>query len=213
MAKLRFDDIEIVDPPLQELSKKPSFFKSGCLGGCGCLAILIVSAVVGWRLLLGSSPTSSTIIPKNFPSSIPLYDPDAIEHVTIIPGKYKGRREAFATTLPKIVMGPFTSKNSSSTSELFNSLWQKLTSPSTTLDEITVEWPSPTINSAFMSHYYKKELQQNGYEISDEISAQGIEQFSFVNKEGTQGTFSAEPLTVEAKTGTYVILEVKIPTN
>jgi hypothetical protein len=213
MAKLRFDDIEIVDPPLQELSKKPSLFKSGCLGGCGCLAILIVGTVVGWRLLLGSSPTTGTSIPKNFPSSIPLYDSDAIEHVTIIPGKYKGRRELLATTIPKIVMGPFTGSNASSTSELFDSLWQTLTSSSSTPDQINIEWPSPTVNSTFMSSYYKKELRQNDYEIIDEIATQGIEQFSFTNKEGIQGTFSAEPLTPEAKTGTYVILEVKIPTN
>lgn len=211
MTKIRFDDIEIVDPPLQELSKKPSFFKSGCLGGCGCLVTVIIVLIVAWRILLGTGPVQNASIPSNFPSSIPVYDRDAVEKVTVVSGKYKKRREALATTLPQIVMGSFSFDSSSSTAELVNQLWNTFTSPSNVPNEITLEWQSETIDVKFMSNFYKKELTQRNFTISNEDHAEGIEQFSFTNDaEGIQGLLLAEPLTSKGETGIYVTLKVLV---
>lgn len=209
--KMKFDDIEIVDPPLQELSKKPSLVKSSCLGGCGCLIVVIIGTLIGWRILLGSGPEKSSHIPTNFPESIPLYDRDAVERVTIVRGKYKERRELLATTLPQIILGPLHSDNTTSTSQSLATLWDKLTTPHPISDKITIEWQSQTVDAKFISDYYQKELRQRAYTISNEYHSSEREQFSFVGNDGIAGTLIAEPFTPQAKTGVYVTLEVLVP--
>lgn len=212
MAKIRFDDIEIVEPPLQELSKKPSFIKSGCLGGCGCFVLLIIITIAGWRLFLGPGPSTDARIPTNFPTSIPLYDREAVEQVTIISGKYKQRREKLATTIPQILMNPFESSTStSSTAELLNSLWQNFVSPPTAQDEITIEWQSRGIETKFITNYYQQELTQNGYTIVVDKTNTGMEKINFKNdNEGISGVMIAESLSSESGLGTYVTMTIFI---
>jgi hypothetical protein len=211
MAKIRFDDIEIVDPPLQELSKKPSFFKSSCLGGCGCLVVVILGLVIGWKILLGHGPVTSSSVPKNFPDSIPLYDQNAIERVTIVTGKYQYRRRELSTILPQLIMGS-TTTSTSSTTDLVSRLWNDFTNPISIPDEITVEWSSPAVDPSFLNSYYKKELVQNGYNVTHEQEDHGTRQFSF-SKSDIYGTLTAQPLTTGGKTGTYIFLIVNVPDN
>jgi predicted nucleic-acid-binding protein len=206
MAKIRFDDIEIVEPPLKELTKKSSFFRISCLSGCGCLLLVLVGGLIGWRIIFGSHSTKMTSLPQNFPASIPIYNRDAIERVNVVQKKYQERREALATIISHMITG---SDTNSSTENTIKKAWEKLTATSTSFDIITIAWSSTAVKPPFVSSYYKKELQDRGYLIEQELSQEGIERFFFFNtKEEIRGSFSAEPLNLQTKNGTYVILEV-----
>ncbi|MEK7625480.1 MAG: hypothetical protein AAB467_03985, partial [Patescibacteria group bacterium] len=100
MRKPVIDDIEIVEPPVGELSKQRNSLKKTCLTGCGCVIFLVAVILVLIRLFIGSGPTTIKVLPNNFPDGIPVYEKDSIEAITSISGTYKNRSMEIAAFFP-----------------------------------------------------------------------------------------------------------------
>lgn len=181
------DKVEIVEPPLQELTKKRSGFKSACLSGCGCVFILIIVAIVGIRFYIGPGPSILKTVPTNFPPDIPVYDKDNIESITYISGKYKNRGIEIAAFFPKIILSPLLLKNGENSTSTTNSnqdtiknLWGVITAPvGDHRDTVQIEWRNIDAEPSFVNSYYKTELQKKGYIIEVESKGQAVRQFSF----------------------------------
>jgi len=87
-------NVKIVEPPLEEFTRKYSTFsaiKRTCLGGCGCFVFLVIAIYIVVKFFLGVGPQTIKIVPENFPKDIPVYDKENIETMTFISGKYKNR--------------------------------------------------------------------------------------------------------------------------
>ena len=88
MVRRNLDDIEIVEPPLGELTKTHSH-KRACFTGCGCIVFLIITIIIGLKIYIGPGPQTLQKVPTNFPTDIPIYDRNNIEEITFISGQYK----------------------------------------------------------------------------------------------------------------------------
>lgn len=219
MSKNKLDTVEIVEPPLGELTKKHYPFRRTCLTGCGCLLLVIVGAVVAFRLIVGNGPTTLSTVPANFPSDIPIYDKDTIEQITFISGRYKDRSMEIAAFFPKIILSsilltvqhnaqPQNLSASTSTIPLSRRLWSLITTPvGDTRDTVQIQWRNMDAAPSFVSSYYKKELLKKGYAIDEEKNDHGIYTFVF-----NQGTVSGALLAQgeeEQRPGTdYAVLTV-----
>ena len=199
------NNVEIVEPPIGELTKKYSAFsaiKRACLTGCGCLVFFIVGAIIIIRLALGSGPETLKTVPANFPADIPIYDKDSIEQITFISGKYKNRGIEIAALFPKIILSPLlmtldkSSQNNIQTDRAtsIKNLWNTISAPvSDHRDTVQIEWRKLNADPFFIIGYYKTELTKESYKIDVESEGENVKQFSFSKGEITGSMYVQGP--------------------
>ena len=174
-------DVQIKEPPLEELTKKYSTFstiKRSCLGGCGCLIFLLIVLVIVLKLVIGVGPQEVKQVPTTFPKTIPVYDKDNAESITFISGKYKNRAIEIAAIFPKIILSPLllaldkntrSSPSPSSTNRVYTigQVWNIINTPiSDQRDVITIKWGKLDAEMDFVYSYYKTELTKNNFTIN-----------------------------------------------
>ncbi|KKQ40276.1 MAG: hypothetical protein US58_C0022G0025 [Candidatus Magasanikbacteria bacterium GW2011_GWA2_37_8] len=216
------DNIEIVEPPLEELTRKHSY-KRTCFTGCGCIVFFIIAGIVALRFYVGPGPTTLKTIPSQFPADIIVYDPDNIQSITFISGKYKNRGIEIAALFPKIILSPLlltmnkdTGETANSTinkeSSLVKNLWKVISAPvGDHRDTIQIEWQNIDAEPSFVVGYYKKELAKKNFTIDVESEGQAVRQFSFSRVDGISGSFYAEGDETIAPGTPYAILTVNLP--
>ena len=218
------NNVEIVEPPIGELTKKYSAFsavKRACLTGCGCLIIVIIGIIIFLRVALGNGPEILKRVPDNFPADIPVYDQDNIETITFVSGKYKNRGIEIAAFFPKIILSPLfltldkNDQNTESTGRLSSvaNLWKIISAPvSDHRDTVQIEWKNMDADPAFVINYYKTELRKKDYKIEVESEGKGVRQFSF-SKDSITGSMYAQS-EEEVRPGTdYAVLTVNLGTG
>lgn len=173
MARPNIDTIEIVEPPIGELTRRGGGFKKGCFTGCLFFIILIIGSIVGIKVYLGKGPAAIKTLPEGFPTSIPLYDRDNVERITYIPGQYKSRAMRIAAFFPRVLFSPLISEQGSSAPLSRRSIaetWRILTSPVTddARSTLQVEWTNMDASGEFVITYYITELQKYDFEVSRE---------------------------------------------
>ena len=220
MPKPKLDDIEIVEPPIEELSKKRGGFLKACFTSCLLLVLVVVLAIVGLRLSMGAGPKTLKNVPANFPTDIPIYDRDNVNNITFISGKYKTRGIAIASVFPKLILSPIVSKfnpgASTTTAEQgsFKNLWKVITTPETDIhDTVQIEWDNLDTSNSFFVSYYKSELKKKQFTIDVESEGQGVRQFSFTHSaDGTSGSVYARASSTDKNRTEYALLTVNLPT-
>jgi hypothetical protein len=206
------DSIEIVEPPIEELTKKRSW-KGACFTSCLFLIILAVAAVISIRVYVGPGPRTSSSVPSNFPADIPIYDKDNIESISMISARYKERGLGIATILPKIVLAPiFYNSDNSTGGGSFQSIWNAVSTPKGDYrDSVQIEWRGINANPDFVIGYYKKELKKKNFKIDIESEGKKVQQFSFSREDGLDGSIFVQ-VDDEKKSGTdYMIMTLNLP--
>ncbi len=215
------NNVEIVEPPIGELTKRYSAFSSikrTCFTGCGCLVILLIAIAIFLRLALGSGPQTLKNVPDNFPNDIPVYDENNIEQITFVSGKYKNRGIEIAAFFPKIILSPLfltLNKNEQNTDESgrlasVKNLWNIISAPvSDHRDTVQIEWRNLDAGPSFIINYYKIELRKEGYKIDVESEGQSVRQFSFSKDTITGSIYVQGDDTVKPGTD-YVVLTVNL---
>ncbi len=218
MARPNIEKVEIVEPPIGELSKSRSSFKRSCLTGCGCVIFFIAALLVGLRFFIGSGPTKLKTIPPDFPVAIGIYDQDSIETITRIPGRYKSRGLTIAAIFPKLILSPLllnanepSDVSSTTFTETAKHIVGLITSPVTDgRDTVRIEWKNMDAEPDFVVSYYQNELRKAGFNITDTVVNGTTKQFTFENStlSGTLFVQSDE----EKNPGTdYAVLTVNLP--
>jgi hypothetical protein len=170
-------EVEIKEPPIQELNKKRSCLKRSCATGCGCIVIFFLAAL-GLIWFATHPPASSAKkVPSNFPVSIPIYDPDAITSIKIISGAEHNRWIAWAGYLPKFVVTPIlfgldrVSGNVSAVGRTILAVDRR--------DSIRIEWEHLSAQPKFIDNYYQSVLKKAGYLMSAGTEINANRRFEF----------------------------------
>ncbi|MDO8626038.1 MAG: hypothetical protein Q7K39_01090 [Candidatus Magasanikbacteria bacterium] len=220
MTLPNLDKIEIVEPPIQELTTKPSVWKRAALLGCGGLLLVLIILFVSIKIALGPGPETLRAVPASFPSNIPIYDKENIETITYIPGRYKNRAVEIAALFPKIILAPLfislddnavvnttTVKTNSGFSA--KKLWRVIATPvSNAHDTVQIEWHRSSAGPKFVYSYYQSELKKKKFTIESETHSPGFRQFSFKN--ATVSGFFAVRGESEETGADYMVLTVNI---
>ena len=213
MAQNPIEKVEIVEPPIGELTKRHGGFKRSCFTGCGCIVLFIIGLLVGIRLFVGSGPKAIKDLPENFPKSIPVYDSDNVDSITFISGKYKNRSLEIAGIFPKFILSPLLLKSEETASakvqkeDTLKRLWRLMTTPvGDSRDTIQIEWGNLHAEPAFVISYYDTELRKQGYTTSEVTTAS----LSF-EKDAITGTLTTEKVAARSNGSTFAILTVNYP--
>ncbi len=176
MSAPNFDNVEIVEPPIGELTKKHSHLKGACLTSCGGLVFFVITLIVAFHIVVGPGPSIIKTPPTEFPSDIPVYDKDTISQIIFIPGKYKKRSLEIAGFFPKVILssllltvqptpndqGDQILVEKAPNESLLKRLWDIITSPvGDARDTVQIEWQNMNAGPDFVSSYYEKELTKN----------------------------------------------------
>lgn len=223
MRRPVIDNVKIVEPPLEELTKKSSGLKGACLMGCFFLIVLFIGIIVFIRLYSGPGPKTYTRVPEYFPQDIPVYDPDNIEKVTFISGKYKSRNIELAALAPKIMLSPLLiALNKDSTGmdatttrfESFKNIFSIIMTPvGDRRDTLQVEWRNMDADMNFVFSYYKSELLKKNFFIDSENDTAIKKQFTFSRNDGMGGSMLIQGDELNRPGTDYALLTINfIPT-
>ena len=208
------DNIEIVEPPIEELTKKRSW-KGACFTSCALLFLLLIGAVVGIKIYVGAGPESLKTVPPNFPADILIYDKDNIDSITYISARYKERGLGMATILPKLILSPifYNSQNGDSIGTLKN-LWNAMSAPTTNhTDSVQIEWKNVEADPDFIISYYKKELRKKNFKIDVQSQGDNVQQFSFNREDGITGSVYASTSDDKKSSTEDLLITVNLPAN
>lgn len=220
-------DVKIIEPPIQELSKRKFGFVMACLSGCGCLLLVTVGAIIGLKIYIGQGPQKLKTLPENLPKEIFIYDQYNIEKITFISGKYKSRSLGVAALFPKIILSPLlislmdgsiggvNGDDSSTSSKKAGaySFWRLITAPVTdNRDSIQIEWRDIQVEPNYMLRVYKNKLQEKQFKIDSESEGKNFQQFTFTRDDGIDGTVYAQH-PENGKKIDYAFLLVNVPNN
>ena len=219
MRKPVIENIEIIEPPIGELTRQRSSLKKTCLTGCGCLIFLIVGGLIAIRLIVGSGPSVIKKLPDNFPSGIPVYEKDSIEKMTFISGKYKSRSIEIAALFPKVILSPLllnTDRELSTTTQGFaassRNLWRLISTPvADPRDTIQIEWANIDAEPGFVISYYRNELGKKNFTLSEVAQEGNSLRFTFENNDGVSGSVFTEANSEDRPGTDYASLIVNLP--
>lgn len=196
------EHIEIQAPPIEDIKKK-SCARRGCRSGCGCILILLILLVGLIKFSLNPSARELRSVPANFPTTIPIYDPDSIERVKVISGEQRGKVLEIVSYVPKPILSPIVRVLDlnipragvipGTTSEMnWQDFYEFMKSPSTDhRDIITIEWTNLPADPEFIADFYKKELQKNRFTIQSESGTNNYKQIIFQERT-TEGVLTIE---------------------
>ncbi|PIT88278.1 MAG: hypothetical protein COU29_03355 [Candidatus Magasanikbacteria bacterium CG10_big_fil_rev_8_21_14_0_10_36_32] len=222
MDKDLIKDVQIVEPPMRELTKKKFGFAAACMSSCGFFILIIIGLVVGLKIYIGQGPQRLKTLPESFPQDISLYDEYNVDGITFISGKYKSRSIGIASLIPKIVLSPLfyslkneqnTGEQIPSTTKKFNvyNFWRLVTTPvSDNRDTIQIEWRDVQAEPSFLISFYKNKLRDKHFKIETESEGKLFKQFTFSRNDGIDGTvYTQHP--ENSKKINYAFLIVNIP--
>lgn len=216
MKRNLIDDVEIIEPPIEEITKHGGGWKKIGATGCGCSLLLLIFLIIGLKLAMGPGPQTLNKLPDNFPKDIPIYDEKNSDSITYLSGRYKNRTIEVAAFFPKIILAPLileknNNQNQDSWQSRLQKIWQVIATPvGDGRDVIRVTWNNVDTSQDYLIYYYQNELKKNRYHIDIKSEGQGIKQFSFSRENGISGTLYTEigPNKIGTKT---VILTVNLP--
>lgn len=215
-------DVEIVEPPIGELTKKNRWVGKACLSGCGFLLLLIITVIISIRLFIGPGPKETKNLPKNFPRDIPIYDEYNVEKITAISARYKSRSVEIAALFPKVILSPLimslggnsNADISTSTEEISvtKEVWRIITQPITDkTDTVEVEWSNIQSEPKAMLSYYSTKLVDANYVLDTESEGAGFRQLAFSRPDGFSGSVYIGFTPENLKQIDYAFLIVNIP--
>lgn len=198
------DNIEIKDPPLEELTRKHSCVKRTCLTCLTFLIVLICASLIILKFTIGPKTTALKTLPREFTRAIPVYDADNVEQISFTSGDKRSRGVESAAFVPKLIVAPllliFDKENNfvrRYRPELANELNKNQTAKKRFLlfmrqqlgdhrDLIKIDWLGQTADRDFISDYYETELKKKNFTVSNHSESTQISQFTF-SKEDIDG--------------------------
>ncbi|MBI4993063.1 MAG: hypothetical protein HZC26_02925 [Candidatus Magasanikbacteria bacterium] len=214
------DNIEIKDPPIQELGKKKSCLRRSCSVGCGGVVIFIIASLI--ILKLSATPRQKELksLPPHFPATVPVYDIGNSDRVAFTDGKEKGKWLEIAAYAPKLIIAPIviiineklfpstTADNENRFSRFVRLLKEPVVDHR---DTIQIEWTELPAEPRFVYNYYKNELEKTGFLIDTSQNNEQVKQFSF-QKDSVEGALFIED-TMKNKGTDYVSLTINFPSE
>lgn len=191
------DNIVIQEPPIQELIKRKSCLKRGCLTGCGFIVIILIASVA--ILKFASTPKIKKLkqVPENFPQAVPVYDKDEINKITLTYGKNRSKAVEIAASLPKKILLPsikalyeryYPSALDKNSEKNQRAKWYDLAQilkekNSDRRDTVKIEWNPLPAEPKFIQQFYTQELEKNGFEVSEPSNTERTRKFTFQKAE------------------------------
>jgi hypothetical protein len=163
----KLDNVEIKDPFIGELDKKPSCIKRSCFVGCGLIVLFIIGGLLLLKFTTNEKPKELKSLPEFFPQEIPIYDSKNVDTITLQSEHKKNKELEWLLILPKLVASPVVIAQSDDTDK---TKWQIfiefITKPMLSQKEIiTVEWQDLSASPDFLQEYYINELKKAGFQV------------------------------------------------
>ena len=185
--RINREPITIQEPAIGELGKKKSCSKRACASSCGCFALFLIISVLILKFTSEPRPKELKAVPTNFPKNVPVYDRDSIEQITETKGHEKGRAMEIVAIGPKIVLSPillFIDKRVTHDTSTSSTYWTRLVALvkepiADHRDTVEIVWTDMPAEPNFVTEYYEKELNKQGYSWKNISETTSTRQYSF----------------------------------
>ena len=182
--------VEIQGPPIDEIQKRSSCLKQGCISTLFFLLGIILFFVFLIHFFVKPHSQKLDDVPRSFPEKIPLYDEENIDSITYIPGEERAETVELLAFIPKAILSPLIVALESAemaaganTENLWESFIRILgTSISEHRSIVSIEWSELNASPRFIYAYHKTSLEQAGF---SESTTSQINRSRFSHSDGT----------------------------
>lgn len=217
------DEVEIKDPPLEELTGRGNCLRKSC----GTCSGLILTLLVGSFLTLYFTAPPQGKVLKAVPAEyagVPLYDAANLETITLTEARERSKRVEQIVFVPKLILSPLLIQadrshwvlrhirpEAADAIEAKSSFWDKLMvllrePVSEQRDLLALEWHNLDADPAYINEFYAKSLERAGFALGKPVVSPDSRQFTFA-KPGLDGVVHIENDTATPATD-QVIVEI-----
>lgn len=184
-------DIQIQEPPLQEMRKERSCLKRACGTSCGCAFLFLIGLFLFAQFFLRQNAKELKDVPPGFPVEIPVYDRENVQRISYVSGEDEAAWTRKALIVPRAILLPILDAINDGAADTENSFWQALEDalrdPRVDRRErVVIEWQGLSAAPKFIDDYYKKELGKYLFDINVSARTDTVRQFTFA-KDGING--------------------------
>jgi hypothetical protein len=217
--KPNLDNIEIQEPPLQEIKKSRSCLKQTCSTGCGCLILVIIGLILLLKFV--AVPRTQTLkkVPPHVAETVVVYDEDNIDRITFVSGTKRENVSTIFSYVPKLLLVPALvalDVEIPGGEDGTQSRWAQAYAfvqegTKDTRDSITIEWRDISAEPDFVVEFYKTELRKKSFTIHSEAQTNQSRQFEFF-KMNIEGSLFVED-NRKAEGTDFFSITLHLPTN
>jgi len=210
------DTVEIQGPPIDEIQKRSSCLKQGCISGLLFILGILVFFIVIMQIFIKPHSTQLTSLPYDFPESVDIYDKENVDHISYTPGDERAEAIEFLAFVPKAVLSPLImametadSAAGVETENLWESFIRILGTPvADHRHVVSIEWSELQANEQFIHSFYKTTLEKEGFV---ETTTHNTTSSRFVHDDGITVVLSIEDDGNTTNGVDYAILHVYYP--
>jgi hypothetical protein len=181
--------VSIQGPPVGSLRRRHSCLRRTCVGGLGCLFLILLTLTAVLFFLAGPKETSLDALPSSVYDAVPIYDTENTSSVLLVPGSQRNRIVEALAYLPKALLAPFIALSPDRVHDLDDttSRWDAVRvfvseSVGDHRDKYHITWKNLAAQPSFIYTYYQDELTQRGFEIGTSTSFTQATLLEFVHR-------------------------------
>lgn len=197
------DEVEIKDPPLEELTGRGNCLRKSCGTCSGLILTLLVGSFLTLYFTAPPQGKSLKAVPTEY-AGIPLYDAANLETITLTEARERSKRVEQIVFIPKLVLSPLLIQadrnhwilrqirpETAETIEAKQGFWDKLMvllrePVSEQRDLLSLEWHNLDADPAYINEFYAKSLERAGFSLGKSVISPDSRQFTFA-KPGFDG--------------------------
>lgn len=207
------DPVEIQGPPIDEIQKRSSCLKQGCVSSLVFAFGVLVFLIITIQIFVHPNTKQLDELPKNFPSIVELYDEDNLDSIIFTPGDERAEAVEFLAFVPKAILSPLIRTLESAddvagadTENLWESFIRILgTHVADHRNIIRVEWSELQASEQFIYSFYKTTLEGNEFV---ETANKHKHTFRFVHPDGITVILTLQNDTTTQSGTDYAILSI-----
>ncbi len=167
----KIEEVEIQGPPIDEIQKRSSCLKQGCISGLLFILGTLIFIIFLIQLFVKPNTKQLDDLPRSFPTIVELYDEDNLDSITYTPGDERAEAVELLAFVPKAVLSPLIMALENAdiaagadTENLWESFIRILGTPvADHRNLITIEWSELQANERFIQSFYQTTLEDKGF--------------------------------------------------
>lgn len=216
------DQVEIKEPPIQELQKKRSCLWRSCTTGGGCILLFLIGSAVIIKFATTPRVKELKTVPDQVQNAVPLYDVSNADVIRFTAGPDRQKALSRAAAIPRLLLAPIiatlgerldleSALVSSTEISRFNlQSLQNLLQPAAAdaRDLVQIEWQELPTTIDFIEDWYSTEFKKKQFTVSKNGGG-AMRQFTF-RKKDIDGSISIKDDPNTPATD-YVLMTVYVP--
>lgn len=176
-----------------------SCIKRGCLGGIICVVFFSIGVIAAVRIAAGPGPREIKGLPSHFPTALELFEKDAVDTITFVPGEALARAARVERLMHRMLLGSIATYIAPPTLDPHGP------------DTVVLAWKHLDADRTTVAQHYARAIEAAHFTLSHQTDTAPTSVLSF-DGPGVHGEVRIDDHEAKKNTGAAVTVTIRYAT-